>query len=95
MEPDFRPATNRKPLGQGCPPRPIQPLFALYGLRQADAHTSSSTEAKTQASNLHTFGINPEKFKGGWGKALDLVYDSTAQSLRDAAKLLRSGTSRG
>jgi hypothetical protein len=67
---------------------PFKPLFALY-LRQADAHTSSSMEAKGQASNLQMFGIDPDKFKGGWGKALDIVYDSTAQSLRDAAKLLR------
>jgi hypothetical protein len=67
-----------------------RPLFALYGLRQADAHTASSSEAQSQASNLSVFGIDPDKFKSGWGKALDLVYDSIAESLREAAKLLQS-----
>jgi hypothetical protein len=66
------------------------PLFALNGLRQADAHVSSSSDAKAQASNLKAFGIDPDKFKGGWGWALDIVFDSIAKALQDTASLLRS-----
>ena len=61
-----------------------KPLFALYGLRQADAHTSSSTKAKEQASNLQTFGINPDKFKEAGGKRWT---SSTIQQLNHCGNL--------
>jgi hypothetical protein len=65
-------------------------LFALNVLRQADAHTSSSIDPKNQAAQLAVFGIDPDKYKGGWGLALDLVYDTTTESLRRATELLQS-----
>jgi len=67
-----------------------KPLFALNVLRQADAHTSSSLDPKNQAAQLADFGIDPEKYKGGWGLALDLVYDTMTESLRQATELLQS-----
>jgi hypothetical protein len=67
-----------------------KPLFALNVLRQADAHTSSSLEPKNQSAQLATFGIDPDNYKAGWGLALDLVYDTMAESLRLATDLLQS-----
>lgn len=67
-----------------------KPLFALNVLRQADAHTSSSIDPKNQAPQLAAFGIDPDKYKSGWGLALDLVYDTIAESLRLATDLLQS-----
>ncbi len=67
-----------------------KPLFALNGLRLADAHAISVGDPMAQASNLKTFDIEPDKFKTGWGLALDRVYDEIAKSLRDATTLLQS-----
>ena len=67
-----------------------KPLFALNVLRQADAHTSSSLDPKNQSAQLAAFGIEPDKYKAGWGLALDLVYDTVTGSLRQATHLLQS-----
>ncbi len=67
-----------------------KPLFALNGLRLADAHTLSVGDATAQASNLKVFDIEPDKFKTGWGLALDRVYDEIAKSLHEATTLLQS-----
>jgi hypothetical protein len=67
-----------------------KPLFALNVLRQADAHTSSSLDPKNQAAQLAAFGIDPDKYKAGWGLALDLIYDTATESLRRATELLQS-----
>lgn len=67
-----------------------KPLFALNGLRLADSHALSVGDAMAQASNLMVFDIEPEKFKTGWGLALDRVYDEIAKSLQDATTLLQS-----
>jgi hypothetical protein len=67
-----------------------KPLFALNGLRLADAHALSVGDPTAQASNLKVFGIEPDKFKTGWGFALDHVYDAIAKSLQDATALLQS-----
>jgi hypothetical protein len=68
----------------------FKPLFALNILRQADAHTSSSIDPKNQSAQLATFGIDPDNYKAGWGLALDLVYDTMAESFRLATDLLQS-----
>jgi hypothetical protein len=67
-----------------------KPLFALNGLRLADAHALSVGDPTAQASNLRVFDIEPDKFKTGWGLALDRVYDAIAKSLQDATELLQS-----
>lgn len=67
-----------------------KPIFALNGLRLTDAHALSVGDPKAQASNLEVFGIDPDKFKTGWGLALDHVYDEIAKSLQDATTLLQS-----
>jgi hypothetical protein len=67
-----------------------RPLFALNGLRLADAHALSVDDATAQASNLKVFDIEPDKFKTGWGLALDRVYDEITKSLQDATTLLHS-----
>jgi hypothetical protein len=67
-----------------------KPIFALNGLRLADAHILSVGDPKAQASNLKAFGIDPDKFKAGWGHALDQVYDAIAESLQEAKTLLQS-----
>jgi hypothetical protein len=66
-----------------------RPLFALNGLRLADAH-GLSIGATARASNLKVFDIEPDKFKTGWGLALDRVYDQIANSLQDAMALVHS-----
>ena len=68
----------------------IAPMFTLNGLRLADGHQLSVGEPTAQASNLKVFDIEPDKFRNGWGLALDRVYDEIAKSLQDAAKLLQS-----
>ncbi len=67
-----------------------KPLFALNGLRLADAHALSVGDPTMQASNLKEFDIEPDKFKTGWGLALDRVYDEVAKSLQAATALLQS-----
>jgi hypothetical protein len=67
-----------------------KPLFALNSLRLADAHALSVGDPMAQASNLMVFDIEPDKFKTGWGLALDRVYDEIAKSLHDATTLLQS-----
>jgi hypothetical protein len=66
-------------------------LFALNGLRMADAHASSSVgDPQRQESALKTLGIDSRQCNNGWGLALDRVYDQVAKSLEDAASLLQS-----
>jgi hypothetical protein len=65
-------------------------IFALNGLRLADAHALSVGDPGAQESNLKVFDIDPNKFKTGWGLALDRVYDEIAKSLHDATTLLQS-----
>jgi hypothetical protein len=67
-----------------------KPLFALNVLRQADAHTSSSMDPRNQLTSVTVFGIDSDRYKSGWGTALDIVYDRLAESLRRAADLLQS-----
>jgi hypothetical protein len=67
-----------------------KPIFALNGLRLADAHAMAVGDPTAQASSLKVFNIEPDKFKTGWGLALDRVYDDIAKSLRDATALLQS-----
>jgi hypothetical protein len=67
-----------------------KPIFALNGIRLADAHALSVGDPTAQASNLKVFDIEPDKFKTGWGLALDRVYDEIAKSLQDATILLQS-----
>jgi hypothetical protein len=67
-----------------------KPIFALNGLRLAAAHALSVGDPTAQASNLKVFNIEPNKFKTGWGLALDRVYDEVAKSLQDATALLQS-----
>jgi hypothetical protein len=67
-----------------------KPIFALNGLRLADAHALSVGDPTAQASNLKVFDIEPDRFKTGWGLALDRVYDEIAKSLQDATTLLQS-----
>ena len=66
-----------------------KPLFALNGLRLADAHALSVDNPTAQVSNLKAFDIEPDKFKIGWGLALDRVYDEIAKSLQAATTLLQ------
>ena len=67
-----------------------KPIFALNGLRLADAHALSVGDPTAQASNLKVFDIEPDECKTGWGLALDRVYDEIAKSLQDATTLLQS-----
>ena len=66
----------------------VTPLFSLLALRTADAHkTSSSTPGKISDA-LNAFGIDEAQCLGGWGLALDQVYDKTASSLTAIDKLI-------
>ena len=67
-----------------------KPLFALNSLRLSDAHVLSVGDPTAQGSNLKVFDIEPDKYKTGWGLALDRVYDEIAKSLQDATTLLKA-----
>ncbi len=66
-----------------------KPLFALTFCVKP-TFTSSSLDPKNQTSQLAAFGIDLDNYKAGWGLALDVVYDTTAKSLRSIKDLLES-----
>jgi hypothetical protein len=66
----------------------LERLFALNGLRTADAHTLSGSVPAKVAGALEKFGIDEAACRSGWGKALDEVYDQTIASLGEIDRLI-------
>lgn len=72
---------------------PLASLFALTSLRQlADHRMDTSTQRKLDEA-LKTFDLDPAAYVGGWGAALDVVYDSIGATLETAAATLASAIS--
>jgi hypothetical protein len=69
------------------PARPLENLFALYDLRIVGAH--SSTDPTQELENrLDRFGIEKGDYAGGFGRAMDQVYDRLAAELLSVAGVL-------
>ncbi len=68
-------------------------LIALNELRQLSDHRAGS-DAKTKLIDaLDAFGLDPASFGGGWGLALDGIYDGIAETLEMVAATLSQATS--
>ena len=68
--------------------QPLDRLFALNVLRTSDAHNPSSSAQGKITAALEAFKIEKAAYHGGWGKALDEVYDQTTQSLEEIDRLI-------
>lgn len=66
----------------------LRPLFAVNALRTAEAHKLSKSTSTKISEALEILGIDQTQCRGGWGKALDRVYDQMASSLGEINKLL-------
>jgi hypothetical protein len=62
------------------PARPLDHLFALSDLRTIAAHRKGDAEARL-AEALRRFGIDPATTAGGYGAALDMIYDKLAEQI--------------
>jgi hypothetical protein len=66
------------------------PIFKLNGIRIMDAHSLSGGLSTELIEALAAFKIDPQQYVGGWGHALDSIYDETIQSLKAINGLLQS-----
>jgi len=66
----------------------ISPIFALNGLRFIDVHISKEDTQRRMDDALEVFEIEQQETRSGWGRALDIVYDKLAESLKAATKLI-------
>lgn len=71
----------------------VTPLFALYELRQFDSHFTGSSFSKKFQLTIEELGIDREETKQGWGKALDKVYDTIANSIKEICGLINTAMS--
>ena len=69
-------------------PSPCRHLFALYDVRQLDAHRASSSFSQKLEAGLRTFGVDPASTAPGYGRAIDAVYDALATELNACADAL-------
>jgi len=63
-------------------------LFALNDLRQLHSHRMDSGRQSKLRDALKRFGMEPEAYRGGWGIALDTIYDSVGDTIEEANRLL-------
>lgn len=71
--------------------RPLNHLFALNDLRQLGSHDARQADQRLRAA-LERFGIQPGAVAGGYGLALDRVYDRVLDDLRSAADCLEQAS---
>jgi hypothetical protein len=69
---------------------PLNSVFALNVLRICQAHTPSAEQDKKIATACAVFGIDVTSTHGGWGYAIDKLYDTLSRDLSELSKLLRS-----
>lgn len=67
---------------------PFRRLFAVNELRQKAAHRTGGDFAAALAKDLDAFGIIEAAQAGGWGKAVDTVYDLLIADINAIAELL-------
>ena len=66
----------------------LSSIFALNGLRTIEVHISEEETQQRMQIALESLGIEQQRTKTGWGRALDIVYDKLADSLNAAAQLI-------
>jgi hypothetical protein len=69
---------------------PLNSIFALNVLRVCQAHTPGAEQDKKIADAAAVFGIDVASTRGGWGYAIDRLYDTLSRDLSDLANVLRS-----
>lgn len=68
---------------------PLERLFALNILRTSDAHNPSTEAAEKISGALEAFKIEEAANRGGWGRAVDEIYDQTSGDLENIDQLIR------
>lgn len=63
-------------------------LFALNDLRQLDSHRVDTSREHKLREALKRFGMEPGAYRGGWGIALDAVYDGMGETLEEAITVM-------
>lgn len=66
-------------------------LFAVNQLRQKAAHQTGDDFAASLAKDLDAFGIVEAAQVGGWGRAVDTVYDRLIADINSIAELVSPG----
>lgn len=75
-------------LGDDGAPPTLSHLFALNDLRQLGAHDAADRGQRV-LDGLARFDVRPDAVAGGFGLALDRVYDLVIEDLRAASRTLR------
>jgi hypothetical protein len=66
----------------------LRRLFAVNQLRQKAAHRTGAGFAASLAADLDVFAIRPAAQAGGWGRAIDTLYDGLSKDFNHLAALL-------
>jgi hypothetical protein len=69
-------------------PKELESIFALQVLRVSGAHNLSKDKRADYIAALKVFGITERQCAGGWGPALDKVYDGLILDLNALTQLL-------
>jgi len=67
----------------------LTPIFKLNGIRIMEAHSLSGGLSQELIAAFAAFGIDPQQYIGGWGRALDSICDKTIDSLKAIDGLLQ------
>ena len=67
----------------------LAPIFAVQKLRISYGHHAGEAGAAEFAAGARALRINPAEMAGGWGLAMDAVYDQVIRSMDDITALLR------
>ena len=68
----------------------LTPIFKLNGIRIMEAHSLSGGLSPELVEAFTALGIDPQQHIGGWGLALDSIFDKTIDSLKALHGLLQS-----
>ena len=66
----------------------LRRLFAVNQLRQKAAHRTGAGFAAALAADLDVFAIQSAAQAGGWGRAIDALYDGLSKDFNHLATLL-------
>jgi hypothetical protein len=69
-------------------PQELESLFAVQVLRVSGAHNLSKDKKAEYLAALQTFGIKEKQCAGGWGLALDKVYDRLIDDFKALNELI-------
>jgi|SRR5438034_4451790 len=70
----------------------VTPLLGLLGFRNLRSHVQGASREKKLNDALQAFCQDPAEMKGGWGLALDRVYDEIAASLWGVRDLISAAS---